>query len=305
MNLVGFSMKKPYALIIEDDRDIAALFRHVLDIAGYQTEITLNGREAVKRLDSIRPDVILLDLHLPGVAGEKILEQIRSDNRLKKVPIVVVTAFSEDAYTLPVEPDLVLMKPVNLDQLSTLVQRLRATTGSLQDTPWDVVTHLYNRSFFTLRLTYSLERLKQVNSIQFGVLFVDLHPFSLLQERLDENQINAFLQGTASRLKMVLRPTDTTAHLGEGFFLMLLEDVTNPNVPVKISARLQLELSDYLSQAEHGAELRVFVGVLLCEAGYNNAEEILTDVKLARQLARHKKEYVLYDREMLIDYRKV
>jgi len=298
-------MKKPYALIIEDDRDIAALFRHVLDIAGYQTEITLNGKEAVKRLDTIRPDVILLDLHLPGVPGEKILEQIRADNRLKKVPIVVVTAFSEDAYTLPVEPDLVLMKPVNLEQLSTLVQRLRATTGSLQDTPWDVVTHLYNRSFFTLRLTYSLERLKQMNSIQFGVLFVDLHPFMALQESLDESQIEAFLQGTATRLKMVLRPTDTTAHLGEGFFLMLLEDVTNPNIPVKISARLQLELSDYLSQAEHGAGLRVYVGVLLCEAGYNNAEEILTDVKLARQLARHKKEYVLYDREMLIDYRKV
>jgi hypothetical protein len=81
--------------------------------------------------------------------------------------------------------------------------------------------------------------------------------------------------------------------------------VTNPDVPVKISARLQLELSDYLSQVEYGSDLRVFVGVLLCEAGYNNAEEILTDVKLACQLAKHKKEYVLYDREMLIDYRKV
>jgi diguanylate cyclase (GGDEF)-like protein len=298
-------MKKPHALIIEDDRDIAALFRHVLDIAGYQTEIILNGKEAVKRLEMVRPDVILLDLHLPGVSGEKILEQIRSDNRLQKVPIVVVTAFSEDAYTLPVEPDLVLMKPVNLDQLSTLVQRLRATTGSLQDKPWDLVTHLYNRSFFTLRLTYSLERLKQVDSIHFGVLFVDLHPFSALLERLDENRVNTFLQETAARLKMVLRPTDTTAHLGEGFFLILLEDVTNPNVPVKISARLQLELSNYLSQVEHGTWLRVYVGVLLCEAGYNSAEEILTDVKLARQLARHKKEYVLYDREMLIDYRKV
>jgi diguanylate cyclase (GGDEF)-like protein len=297
-------MKKPFALIIEDDRDIAALFRHVLDIAGYQTEIVLNGKEAVRRLDQIRPDVILLDLHLPGVGGEKILEQIRSDIRLKRVPTVVVTAFSEDAYTLPVEPDLVLLKPVNLDQLSTLVQRLRATTGSLQDSPWDPVTHLYNRSFFTLRLTYSLERLKQVRSIHFGVLFVDLHPFASLQARLDENRINAFLQETASRLKTVLRPTDTTAHLGEGFFLMLLEDVTNPNVPIKISARLQLELSNYLSQLEHGAGLRVYVGVLLCEAGYNNAEEILMDVKLARQLARHKKEYVLYDREMLIDYRK-
>jgi DNA-binding response OmpR family regulator len=40
-------MGKPFALIIEDDRDISALFRHVLDIAGYHTEIILHGKEAV------------------------------------------------------------------------------------------------------------------------------------------------------------------------------------------------------------------------------------------------------------------
>lgn len=296
-------MDKPFALIIEDDRDIAALFRHVLDIAGYQTEIILHGEEAIKRLNSTRPDIVLLDLHLPGVPGEKILEQIRSDHRLKTIPVIVVTGHSESAYILPVEPDLVLLKPVNLEQLSVLVQRLRATSASIQEPPWDTVTHLYNRSFFTQRLTYSLERLKQLSSSHFGVLFIDLDPFASLQERLDEDQINAFLQETALHLKTVLRPTDTTAHIGEGLFLILLEDVSNPAIPVKISARVQLELGNYLSQSEIGAGLRVYVGVVLCEAGYQNAEEILNDVRLARQLARHKKQYVLYDRVMLIDYR--
>ncbi len=44
-------MDKPFALIIEDERDIAALFRHVLDVAGYRTEIILHGKEALKRLE--------------------------------------------------------------------------------------------------------------------------------------------------------------------------------------------------------------------------------------------------------------
>jgi len=296
-------MDKPYALIIEDDRDIAALFRHVLDVAGYHTEIVLHGEEAIKRLDSTQPDVVLLDLHLPGVPGEKILEQIRSDQRLKTTAVIVVTAHSESAYILPVEPDLVLLKPVNLEQLSILVQRLHATSASIQEQPWDSITHLYNRSFFMQRVTYALERLKQLSSSHFGVLFVDLDPFVSLQEQMDENQINAFLQETALHLKTVLRPTDTTAHIGEGLFLILLEDVSNSTIPVKIAARVQLELSNYLSQAEYGTGLRVYVGVVLCEAGYKDAEEILNDVKLARQLARHKKEYVLYDRLMLIDFR--
>ena len=44
-------MEKPFALIVEDDRDIAALFRHVLDIAGYHTEIKMHGKEVMKHLD--------------------------------------------------------------------------------------------------------------------------------------------------------------------------------------------------------------------------------------------------------------
>jgi diguanylate cyclase (GGDEF)-like protein len=272
-------------------------------VAGYHTEVVLHGTEAVRRLDSVRPDVILLDLHLPGVPGEKVLEKIRYDFRLRSVPVVVVTAFAEVANALSIEPDLVLLKPVNLDQLSVLVQRLRSTASSMQEQPWDTVTHLYNRSFFAVRLTYSLERLRQVGSGRFGVLFTDLDPFPSLQLHLDQNQINAFLKATSLRLKTVLRPTDTTAHIGEGLFLVLIEDIVNPNVPIKVAARLQLELGNYLASAEHPVKLSAFVGVVLCDNGYQDAEEILHDVKFASQLTRHKKELVLYDREMLMQFR--
>ena len=55
-------MNKPVAFIIEDDRDVVALFRHVLDIAGYRTEIVLDGNEAMDRLEEFQPNIVLLDL---------------------------------------------------------------------------------------------------------------------------------------------------------------------------------------------------------------------------------------------------
>ncbi|MBK9781973.1 MAG: response regulator [Anaerolineales bacterium] len=68
---------KPIALIVEDDRDIVALFRHVLDIAGYQTGIVLDGKDAVDRLEVMRPNIVLLDLQLPRMSGiEKILKRM-------------------------------------------------------------------------------------------------------------------------------------------------------------------------------------------------------------------------------------
>ena len=68
-------MEKPFVLIIEDDRDIAALFRHVMDLAGYRTDIAANGTLALERLSLSQPDVVLLDLTLPGYAGDRDLSK--------------------------------------------------------------------------------------------------------------------------------------------------------------------------------------------------------------------------------------
>jgi diguanylate cyclase (GGDEF)-like protein len=296
-------MDKPFALIVEDDRDIAALFRHVLDIAGYQTEIVLHGREAVNRLKSAQPDIVLLDLNLPGVSGEKILEGMRADLRLKDVPVVVVTAHSRVADNLPVEPDLVLLKPVNLGQLSNLVQRLRTTPRSMLEAPWDGPTHLYNREFFSVRLKYSLERAKEIGTNRFGVMFVDLDPFASIQQRLESEQLHGFLREVASHLKTRLRPTDTISRFDDGLFLILLEDIPNDSTPSKIGARIQRELGDFILQKAALDGLNAYVGVVCCGAGYESIEEILGDINVARRLARRQKAHLQYDRDLLRGFR--
>ncbi len=297
-------MDKPLALIVEDERDIAALFRHVLDVAGYQTEIAMNGKEALTHLESTRPDILLLDLNLPGVSGVKILEQMRADQRLMTVPVVVITGHSEMADNLPVEPDLVLLKPVNLDQLSNLVQRLRATQGSIHELPWDKVTHLYNRDFFTVRLEYSLERVKQIGENRFGVLFVDFAPFELLRSRLDKIQLNVFLRKMATHLKTFLRPTDTISHFEDGLFLVLIEEISREDIASKIAGRVEKELDKFLSLDHLMVGLYTYVGIILCDSGYNSGEQILSDIALARRLAIREKKFVLYDRTMLAALRK-
>ena len=113
-------MEKPFALIIEDDRDIVALFRHVMDLAGYRTEIVLHGGVAVDYLSKSKPDIVLLDLGLPGVSGVEILKMMHADERLKNVPVVVITAHSHLIETLPVKPQLVLIKPVNIELQSDI-----------------------------------------------------------------------------------------------------------------------------------------------------------------------------------------
>jgi diguanylate cyclase (GGDEF)-like protein len=303
MALEEAMIEKPLALIVEDDRDIAALFRHVLDIAGYRTEIVMDGRDAIERLKSVTPDIVLLDLSLPGIPGTKILEWMREGERFHGIPVVVVTAHSHIADSLAVEPDLVLLKPVNLGQLSNLLQRLRNTPIAVREPPWDPVTHLYNREFFLARLAYSLDRAQQIRVNRFGLLFVDLQPFAGLRDRLDPENLEIFLREIAGHLKSILRPTDTVSRFDEGLYLVLIEDIPEYSKPSSIAARVELDLSNFISRQELMDGLRANVGLLLCNANYGSVDEIMGDMQVARRLSGQPNARVNYERDMLRDLR--
>ncbi len=296
-------MEKPFALIVEDDRDIAALFRHVLDIAGYRTEIVMHGRDAMERLKQVRPDIALLDLTLPGVPGSKILERMRADPRLADVPVVVVTAHSHIADSLPVEPDLVLLKPVNLSQLSDLVQRLRNTPVSMRNAPWDPVTHLYNKDFFGVRLTYSLERARQIATNRFGIIFVDLQPFVDIHASMPPDQLDILLREVAGHLKTILRPTDTVSRYEDGLFLVLIEDIPDYSIPSSISGRIELDLSNFLASKRDVDGLHANIGLMLCSAEYGSVSEILGDIGVARKLSGTGQARIQYERDVLMALR--
>ena len=280
-------MSKPTALIVEDDRDIVALFRHVLDVAGYQTEIMLNGKEAMSRLEGFQPNIVLLDLQLPGMSGIEILSRMRADDRLKNVPVVVITAYAPYADSLPVEPDLLLLKPVDIHQLSSLVQRLQATQGGLSESVHDKVTGLYTFPFFKIRLTFALERIKQAEFRQFGVLFADVSKINELKLKMPPEEVNSFFRKLADHFKATLRPTDTMAwSLDNEFFLTLIEDIPTPEAPLRIAGRVRDSMKKFLETNDYGMNLRVSIGVLLCDYEYNDIEEILKDIDLARARLR-------------------
>ena len=116
----------PLALIIEDDPYQSDIFARAVEVAGYRSEIVSDGQEALDRLDKgITPALVVLDLHLPGAAGDEILRHIRADERLKDVPVILATANPHMADPLYDESDLVLLKPVSFSQLSALASRLR------------------------------------------------------------------------------------------------------------------------------------------------------------------------------------
>jgi len=114
---------QPFALVVEDNEDLNMIFSTALEQAGYKIESISDGLVAQKRLKEITPDLVVLDLHIPGVNGNIILGQIRADQRLAQARVILATADAEFAASLQGQADLVLLKPISFSQLSQLAGR--------------------------------------------------------------------------------------------------------------------------------------------------------------------------------------
>ena len=116
---------KPLAIVVEDSEDLSIVFQTAVDKAGYETETISDGAVALKRLAEIVPDLVILDLHLPGASGEQILKYIRSDSRLMNINVILATADSTWAEQLSSSSTISLLKPISFTQLYQLAERLK------------------------------------------------------------------------------------------------------------------------------------------------------------------------------------
>jgi two-component system response regulator RegX3 len=79
-------------LIIEDEPDIAEMMKMLLKRDGFSAEIALGGEEGIKKIQRIRPDIILLDMLMPQVSGRDVLDFIKE--KKVDIPVIIVTALS-------------------------------------------------------------------------------------------------------------------------------------------------------------------------------------------------------------------
>ena len=84
-------------LVVEDERDIAALVTYHLTREGYRVRTAEGGHEALAALSAERPDLIILDLMLPGFSGYEVLSEVRRRAELTEVPVIVLTARREES----------------------------------------------------------------------------------------------------------------------------------------------------------------------------------------------------------------
>ena len=127
----------PRVLIVEDDGDIASLIAHYIGKAGYEAETVSDGGKALTRARESPPDLVILDLMLPGLTGLEVCKALRADHRTATVPVIMVTARGEEAERilgLDTGADDYVVKPFSTQELMARVRALLRRTAPLDTT---------------------------------------------------------------------------------------------------------------------------------------------------------------------------
>lgn len=126
------SEQQTKVLVIEDDEYSRDALAHLLDAEGYDAQSAHDGEAGLEKAKEINPDVIVLDLNLPGIDGQQVIKRIRGDQSLASIPILVVTGDDDKAAQAAVDigADGYLTKPVEFDTLISAITNIQASPVS-------------------------------------------------------------------------------------------------------------------------------------------------------------------------------
>src|SRR6267378_5616729 len=217
----------PLILIADDDKATRVLLRRVMEREGYKVVAAETGAEAVRLCESISADLILLDYIMPELDGVDACARIRTLERYKATPVLMITSLDDDASihrALVCGASDYVTKPILLPVLRQRVRHLlasrRAERFMMHLAYHDSLTALPNREYFHRRLSEILAD----PAAQHAVMYIDLDQFKIVNDTCGHSAGDQLLRQLAHLLQTTLRKDDLVARLGGDEFGVLLLD---------------------------------------------------------------------------------
>ena len=289
--------ESPYrVLIVEDDRGQALFAQSVLHGAGMQAEVQMQSDGLLDAMRRFRPDLVLMDLHMPGKDGMSLTMLLRQQLEYLHLPIVFLTGDPDPERQFEVlesGADDFLNKPIRprhlIAAVSNRIQRARQRTQALQAPRPSVNsdTGLPTRTFVLQHLANSLQR-----QSRGGLFFVEVNSALSLRERYGYAVFEHLMNQAGRQLAAAASP-HPVARLNDNSFLMLADSVDEATLPA-LAQQLRdgLGSHDFQTRANEVLKLRSSVGYTALSLGFADAGSALEAIERAVLQARLKPDSV-------------
>ena len=333
-------------LIVDDAIENLQILTNTLSQHRYQVRCAKNGSTAIRCAIQIIPDLILLDIKMPGLDGYQVCQKLKANEQTRNIPIIFLSALDDvsdkikafevggvDYISKPIQVKEVVVRVKNqislqlahakivelnrnLEQrvsqrtieLKRTVRKLRLEIKERQriqqqlvyDAGHDNLTGLPNRSLLIDRIESTIAHAKQNPSYSYGLLFVDLDRFKIINDSLGHSVGDRLLVLVSQVLRECVRENDFVARLGGDEFVILLDGLKSLSDATYIGERIQQKLRSPFELKGQNIFTSASIGIVFSSIEYNNASDLMRDADIAmyRSKENGKARYTIFDRAM-------
>ena len=236
----------PRVLSVEDDADQSAFIQAVLESAGYAVRICFDPRDLDAELAAFHPDLVLLDIQLPGTDGYALARFIRQQEAHAALPILFLTTRSQlegQIESVRAGGDDYLVKPVApgllLSVAASRIERARFLRNLLER---DGLTRLLTHTAFLERARLVVEEKARDPKTPVAMVVLDLDDFKAINDRYGHPVGDTVLASLAGLLRRRLRQSDVVGRLGGDEFAAIIENIGEKQA-VRLLERMREEFA--------------------------------------------------------------
>ncbi len=282
-------MKNAVVLVVDDDEiSRRALLRHLEKIGVGRVLEAEDGHRALDCLQADSPDLVLLDVMMPGPDGHEVLSLMKADPAFRSIPVIMITAVDDMRIAvkcIEMGAEDYLQKPFNpvmlRARISACIEKLRLQQVEQEYLRnYDPATGLPNRHFFLGRLEEELQR-HRVSPSLFGLLLIQLGKYHVIQESLGQGAVDRYIAERVGMLKGLLPENTLLARIGDNSFAALLVGISAESTVNMVALQIHQELSRPMMVQGHDVLGSARIGVVFGSTRYDCADSLLRDAALA------------------------
>ena len=275
--LFGTAQYEPYhVLVVDDDHEQVSFLALILQQAGMITSVVTEANNVFQVLTEAKPEIILMDMYMPGCSGIELARIIRQQEAFIGIPIIFLSVEQDREKQLQAISeggDDFIAKPVQPEYLVTAVRMKAQRTRDMRFfMERDSLTGLLNHSNLLEKVEYEIQRASRIeSSLTFAM--IDLDHFKSVNDTYGHLTGDRVLKSLSRLLRERLRKTDVIGRYGGEEFGVILLD-TSPQAAFEILDRIRQSFA----RIRHSAENRDFYVTLSCGLAsypaYDNANEL-------------------------------
>jgi diguanylate cyclase (GGDEF)-like protein len=273
-------VQTPTILVVDDESAIREVLAVLLAPLG-NVELLESGEEALQKLESSLPDLILLDVNMPGMDGYEVCRRLKGNPVTASVPVIFLTALdtneneelglevgATDFIRKPFSPQVVVARVSNALKLQAAARQMARMVTI------DSLTGAFSRRHFLDMGHKELRRSKRYRH-PVCVLMIDFDHFKSINDNYGHSGGDDALVQTVAAMHSKLRAEDTLARIGGEEFAVIVPQ-TNVAGAIQMAERLRCVVSEMVVEsAGQQLSVTISVGVAECRAGESRIDEAL------------------------------